>query len=161
MNELPSTFKRVTVWLLAGTVLFLAVQAWLAERQKTRFQVQGSVIELRRGSDGHYHWPGTINGQAVDFLVDTGATSTAVPQALAQRLGLPAQGRITSSTAGGNVTGTVALADLRLEGGLAVSQLKVVALPALDAPLLGMDVLGRVSWQQGDGVLRIDLRKPG
>ena len=74
---------------------------------------------------------------------------------------LPAQGRITSSTAGGNVTGTVALADLRLEGGLAVSQLKVVALPALDAPLLGMDVLGRVSWQQGDGVLRIDLRKPG
>lgn len=161
MNELPSTFKRVTVWLLVGTVLFLAVQAWLAERQKTRFQVQGSVIELRRGNDGHYHWPGTINGQAVDFLVDTGATSTAVPQALAQRLGLQAQGRITSSTAGGSVTGTIALADLRLEGGLAVSQLKVVALPALDAPLLGMDVLGRVSWQQGDGVLRIDLRKPG
>jgi aspartyl protease family protein len=161
VSELPSTFKRVTVWLLAGTVLFLAVQAWLAEQQKTRFQVQGSVIELRRGSDGHYHWPGTINGHAVDFLIDTGATSTAVPQALAQRLGLQPLGRIHSSTAGGSVTGTVSQADLRLEGGLTVTQLKIVALPALDSPLLGMDVLGRVSWQQGDGVLRIDLRKPG
>ena len=119
------------------------------------------MIELRRAPDGHFHWPGRVNGVAVDFLVDTGATSTAVPQALAQRLGLQAQGRITSSTAGGTVTGTVSLADLRLEGGLAVTKLKVVALPALDAPLLGMDVLGRVSWQQGDGVLRIDLRKPG
>ena len=35
----------------------------------------------------------------------------------------------------------------------------MVALPALaDRPLLGMDVLGRLHWQQRDGVMRIDLR---
>jgi aspartyl protease family protein len=33
----------------------------------------------------------------------------------------------------------------------------MVALPRLDAPLLGMDVLGRLHWQQRDGALRIDL----
>ena len=27
-----------------------------------------------------------------------------------------------------------------------------------DRPLLGMDVLGRLHWQQRDGVMRIDLR---
>lgn len=160
MNELPSTFKRITVWLLVGTVLFLAVQAWLAQRDKTRVSVQGSVIELRRAADGHYHWPGTINGKAVEFLVDTGASSTAVPKALAERLQLPSLGDITSSTAGGMATGTVTRADVRLEGGLSADRLKIVALPALDSPLLGMDLLGRVRWQQGDGVLRIDLSQP-
>ena len=33
----------------------------------------------------------------------------------------------------------------------------MVALPHLEAPLLGMDVLGRLHWQQRDGALRIDL----
>ena len=31
-------------------------------------------------------------------------------------------------------------------------------LVGLEAPLLGMDVLGRLRWQQQDGALRIDLR---
>jgi len=29
VNELPRTFKVMTVWLLVGTALFLAVQAYL------------------------------------------------------------------------------------------------------------------------------------
>ena len=33
----------------------------------------------------------------------------------------------------------------------------MVALPNLASPLLGMDVLGRLRWQQRDGALRIDL----
>ena len=38
----------------------------------------------------------------------------------------------------------------------------MVALQGLsDRPLLGMDVLGKLQWQQGDGVLRIDLRSLG
>jgi len=38
--------------------------------------------------------------------------------------------------------------------------LPIVALPALDdRPLLGMDVLGRLHWQQRDGVLRIEIEK--
>ena len=38
-------------------------------------------------------------------------------------------------------------------------RLRIVALPGLsDRPLLGMDVLGRLHWQQRDGVMRIDLR---
>ena len=44
-----------------------------------------------------------------------------------------------------------------LEGGVRADRLRMVALPNLEGPLLGMDVLGRLHWQQRDGALRIDL----
>ena len=159
-GELPVTLKHVTVWLLLGAVVFLGWQWREHEARKASFSAEGGVIEIRRGDDGHYHWPGTLNGRAVDFLVDTGATGVAIPARLAQELGLEAQGKVRSSTAGGSVTGDVVRADLVLDGGVRVERLRMVALPGLDSPLLGMDVLGRLRWQQQGGSLRIDLR-PG
>jgi aspartyl protease family protein len=158
-TELPRTFKVVTVWLLVGLALFVGVQWWLHRAGQARFSAGGEVIEIRRGPDGHYHWPGTIEGRAVDFLIDTGATGTAIPTALARELGLRAIDTVQSSTAGGVVTGEVVRADIELRGGVRAQRLPVVALPGLsDRPLLGMDVLSRLQWQQRDGVLRIDLR---
>lgn len=159
-GELPVTLKHVTVWLLLGAVVFLGWQWREHEARKASFSAEGGVIEIRRGDDGHYHWPGTLNGRAVDFLVDTGATGVAIPARLAQELGLEAQGKVRSSTAGGSVTGDLVRADLVLDGGVRVERLRMVALPGLDSPLLGMDVLGRLRWQQQGGSLRIDLR-PG
>ncbi len=157
--ELPRTVKVVTVWLLAGLLLFLGVQWWQHHQQRTRFQLDGDVIEIRRGNDGHYHWPGSVNGRAVDFLIDTGATGTAISAALARELGLESNGPVQSSTAGGVVTGQLVRADVALQGGVRATRLRMLALPGLDdRPLLGMDVLGRLRWQQRDGVLRIDLR---
>lgn len=158
-DELPRTFKVVTLWLLLGALLFVGIQWWLRAQEQTRFHAEGDIIELRRGSDGHYHWPGRINGRAVDFLVDTGATGTAISTTLARELGLEAIGQVRSSTAGGPVTGEVMRADIALQGGVRAERLRIVALPGLaDRPLLGMDVLGKLHWQQRDGVMRIDLR---
>jgi aspartyl protease family protein len=155
--ELPRTFKVVTVWLLLGLLLFLGVQWWLHRQAQARFHVNGERIEINRGNDGHYHWPGELNGRPVEFLVDTGATHTAIPASLARELGLESVGSVQSSTAGGRVTGSVVRADLALQGGVSVQHLAVVALPDLgDQPLLGMDVLGRLRLQQRDGVLRIE-----
>lgn len=155
MAELPRALKHVTVWLLLGTGVFVAVQAWQREQQQSRVTLDGTVIELRRGPDGHFHWPGRVNGVAVDFLVDTGATGTALPEALARQLGLEAQGTVRSSTANGMVTGWVTRADLQLDGGLRAERLRVTVLPALQSPLLGMDVLGRLQFSQAGGVLRL------
>ena len=93
--------------------------------------------------------------------MDTGATRTAIPQRLAQQLGLQAVGSMRSSTAGGVVTGTVVVGDLELDGGVRVERLRMVALPDLAAPLLGMDVLGRLRWTQDRGRLRIELQGGG
>lgn len=157
MNELPGWVKHGTVWLLLAVGLFMGVQAWLARQAATRFVVDGGTVEIRRAADGHYHWPGRIGDRSVEFLVDTGASGTAIPASLASDLGLPTLGRVRSQTAGGVVTGTVVVGDLELQGGVSAERLRMVALPGLAAPLLGMDVLGRLRWQQGEGLLRIDL----
>jgi aspartyl protease family protein len=157
MNELPRTLKIATVWLLLGLAVFLGFRAFEHNAQRSRFQTEGGVIEIRRGPDGHYHWPGSLNGHEVDFLIDTGATGTAISQALARRLELVPLQRVQSNTAGGVVTGELVRADLALQGGVRFERLAVVALPGLgERPLLGMDVLGRLRWQQRDGVLTID-----
>jgi len=44
-----------------------------------------------------------------------------------------------------------------LDGGVRAERMRMVALPRLASPLLGMDVLGKLHWQQRDGVLHIDL----
>ena len=160
-KELPRSLKLITLWLLIGAAVFVAIQWWQHQAQQSRFHVSGGTLEIRRAADGHYHWPGRVNGRPVDFLIDTGATGTAIPASLADELKLESIGSVRSNTAGGVVTGSVVRADIELQGGVKVERLRVVALPRLgDSPLLGMDVLGKLHWQQRDGVLRIELADP-
>ncbi len=164
MHELPAWLKHTTVWLVLAAAVFVGVQAWEKNAQATRFSVGegGGTLELQRGPDGHYHWPGRMNGRKVDFLIDTGATSTAIPSELARELNLSEAGSVRSSTAGGLVRGSLVHGDLALDGGVRIDRLRMTALPQLDAPLLGMDVLGKLRWQQTQGVLRIQLGdRPG
>ena len=156
MSEFPRTLKHITLWLLLGTAVFLGVMAWQAQQRQSLFSAEGGVIELRRASDGHFHWPGQVNGVAVEFLVDTGATRSALPLALAQAAGLQNEGRVQSATAGGTVTGWVGRGHLQLQGGVQVQRLPITVLPGLGSPLLGMDVLGRLRFSQTDGVLRLE-----
>jgi len=155
MGEFPRALKLTTIWLLIGAAVFLAVQAWQSHEQRTRVSVApGGAIEIRRAADGHYHWSGRIEGRAVDFLVDTGATTTAVPQRLAQSLGLAPLGRVESATANGPTVGTLHRVSVSLDGGIVIEGLRVVALPSLGAPLLGMNVMSRLRWrQQGDRLI--------
>lgn len=168
MRELPTTLKIVTFWLVLGTVLFLGFQAWQRHEAKTRFQVvngpsgQGRQIVIARSPDGHYHWPGKLNGVPVDFLIDTGATGTAISSELAQQATLSLGERFVSQTANGAVEGRKARATLELAGGLRVDNLEVGVLPALGtSPLLGMNVLGRLKIQQEAGKLTITLPAAG
>lgn len=161
MAEFPRTLKIATVWLLLGLAVFLGFRALEAQQQRSRFSADGGTLEMRRAADGHYHWPGRLSGPGgtveVDFLVDTGATRSAISADLARTLGLEAIAQVQSHTAGGRVSGSVARADLALAGGVRVERLPLVVLPALgDKPLLGMDVLGRLRWQQQGGVLRVE-----
>lgn len=161
-REFPRGLRLAIVWLLIGTAVFLGVQALQSQAGRARFSFDAAagVIELQRAPDGHFHWPGTLDGVAVDFLVDTGATRTAIPGALAERLGLQAEARVQSSTAGGVVQGYVARADLALQGGPRVERARVTVLPRLEAPLLGMDVLSKMRFSQRDGVLRFEREDP-
>jgi aspartyl protease family protein len=153
------SFKLVTVWLLIGTALFVAVQAmqYRAAQSRFSFDTASGRIELKRAPDGHFHWPGRVNGMAVDFLVDTGATGTALPLALAHKAGLELEGAVRSSTAGGVVEGRLARADVELQGGVVAERLRVAVLPRLSSPLLGMDVISKLRLTQSGGVLTLEV----
>jgi aspartyl protease family protein len=155
-KELPHGLKVLTIWLLILLLVFLGFTAWEHERQRSRISVAGGRVVLQRGADGHFHWPGEVNGVAVDFLVDTGATGTALPAGLARQAGLDLGVEITSRTAGGLAQGHIARADIRLQGGITAERLQVTVLPQLGAPLLGMDVLSKLHFSQQGGELRIE-----
>lgn len=45
-------------------------------------------VPLRRSVVGHFHTDGTLNGRAIEVLVDTGAACTVVAMSVVQALGL-------------------------------------------------------------------------
>jgi len=59
-------------------------------------------IVLQRNAYGHYVTSGTINDYEVEFLLDTGASEIAIPESLANDLGLIKNQRIVVKTANGN-----------------------------------------------------------
>ncbi len=163
MQELSRTLKILTVYGLIIVVLFLGMQWWQAEQRKPRLMTDAagqSQIVLPRDRSGHYFWQGRVNGQAVEFLVDTGATSSAIDQDLAQKLGLREESSAMFSTANGTVRGGIAQVTLELEGGLKIERQRISIMPQMDVALLGMDVLGKLQLQQSGKALLIRLPLP-
>ena len=133
------------------------------------FQTSGSgagqdTITLSPDSRGHYITVGTVNGKAVKFLVDTGATSVAMGTVLAAQLGINySSGRpITVSTAGGNQPAhVVTLASVRV-GGITIDNIEAAITPGMntvDSVLLGMSFIGQLSMQRDGQSLRLSRRE--
>ena len=121
-----------------------------------------SEIVLPMGPGGHFGGAGSINGRQVQFLVDTGATTVALSQAEANRIGLDwKRGRPgTTQTANGPVpVYAVNLTSVRL-GGVEIANVAAVVLPAeMPMVLLGNSFLGRFLLRQDSDVMRL-AKKP-
>ena len=122
----------------------------------------GSSIVLPMGSGGHFSTAGSINGKQVNFLVDTGATSVALSQSEANRIGLEwKRGRPgLSQTANGTVpVYTVNLTSVRV-GDVEIANVAAVVLPS-DMPvvLLGNSFLNRFNMRRDNDVMRLE-KKP-
>jgi aspartyl protease family protein len=118
-------------------------------------------VTLAADPRGHFVSQGSINGNPVRFLVDTGASSVALPAAEAQRLGIDYRKgeRGFTSTAGGLVPiyrvrfDSVKLGSIELSGvdGIVIEQ-------GLDIALLGMSFLNRVEMKR-DGQTMVLTRR--
>ena len=118
-------------------------------------------VTLAADPRGHFVTQGSINGNPVRFLVDTGATTVALPAAEAQRLGIDYRKgeRGFTSTAGGLVPiyrvrfDSVKLGSIELSGvdGIVIEQ-------GLDIALLGMTFLNRVEMKR-DGQTMVLIRR--
>jgi aspartyl protease family protein len=109
----------------------------------------GSAASVVKGPDGHYWAEAAVNGQAVHFLVDTGATAVTLTATDALRLGLsPASLRydLKMITASGETRGArVKLANIAVAGVQVQNVDAIVAENGLSTSLLGMTYLGRLS----------------
>lgn len=106
----------------------------------------GNRIVLTAGTGGHFITPGQINGRAVQFVVDTGATSIAMSAADAERAGISYTGgqRVQLSTANGVAPGyRIQLSSVRV-GDVEVYDVDAVVIPqSMPYMLLGNSFLTR------------------
>lgn len=120
-------------------------------------------LSVAKGVGGHYWIAGSINGQPVQFLVDTGATSVAINENQARRLGIDyraaGQPLLVNTASGTAKAWRVRLNSVKV-GSIDVLGVEAVVLEG-ESPseaLLGMSFLGRVSWREDQGVLRLESK---
>lgn len=103
------------------------------------------VLRPQRGRDGRLYVAGTLNGERIRFLLDTGARQTVLSAADARRAGIEERG----TTAVQTVSGTSELAH-----GIASSVIiddarfidrRVLIAPELNHSLMGMDIVGELN----------------
>ncbi|OYW99454.1 MAG: aspartyl protease [Caulobacter vibrioides] len=110
---------------------------------------EGGAAQLTKDSDGHFWAQGNVDGKAVRFLVDTGATAVSLSMADAQRLGIDTT-RLTYDynviTADGRTrAAAVKLASVSIAGARIRNVDALVIEKGLENSLLGMSYLGRLS----------------
>lgn len=113
----------------------------------------GSELVLKRSGNGHYVFPGAINGRPVSFLLDTGATLVSVPAHLAGELGLEPGAYQQSMTANGAVATRAARIGALAFGPFVLRNVPASLNPGMadDQVLLGMSVLRHLEFtQRGD-----------
>lgn len=123
--------------------------------------VEGGETRIPLARDGHFWLRAELNGAPANFLVDTGATLTAVSSGLAERAGLePRRGGlpVTVGTANGPVAAELATAEELRFGNVSARGLDVVIAPTLgDTNVVGMNLLSRLaSWRvEGDTMILV------
>lgn len=165
MSEPASTHNphraigRGMAWLASLAilgVLYLFFDSHLQARYQPNRELRvapGSELVLQRGRDGHYVFPGEINGHPVTFLLDTGATLVAVPAHLANTLHLQAGAQQSSVTANGTVATRATRIDTLAFGPFSLRDVRASLNPGMqdDFILLGMSVLKQLEFtQRGD-----------
>ena len=109
----------------------------------------GRTLNIPHDARGHFATEGRIDGQRVNFMVDTGASVVALNESSAARFGLrPSRGdyNATVTTANGTIKAArtrIAMVDV---GGLVVRDVDAMVLPdeALSENLLGLSFLSRL-----------------
>ena len=121
----------------------------------------GTQIVLTAGLGGHFTTGGSINGRAVEFVVDTGATTISMGEADADRIGLKYTNnpRYTGGTANGNVAVYKASLDVVRVGDVQVYNVEAVVLPQqMPFILLGNSFLTRFQMKRENDRMTLDKR---
>ena len=122
---------------------------------------RGTRIVLTESGGGHFMTAGQINGRAVQFMVDTGATSIGMSVADAERAGIAYKtGQpVRMSTANGTTEGfRITLNSVRV-GDVEVYDVAAVVTPqSMPFLLLGNSFLSRFQMRRENNLMTLDKR---
>jgi aspartyl protease family protein len=125
-----------------------------------RDSTSSNKIVLPLGSGGHFFAQGSVNGKSMQFLVDTGATTVALGESDALRMGIDyKKGRpVSMSTANGTAQGwLVKLSSLRI-GDVEVYEVDAIVGPNMPYALLGNSFLSRFSMNRTSDLMVLERR---
>ena len=143
------TTMTVVAWIIFLVILFAGFDYLISQRFNPNQNIVTTVngyqkeIVLQRNSYGHYVSNGTINGHRVTFLLATGASESAIPESIANRIELSKGRTIVVKTANGNVKAYRTRLDSVAVGEIKLYDLNATILPNItgDEILLGMNFL--------------------
>jgi aspartyl protease family protein len=149
--------KMLFAWFLIIIALLVTSVYW-EDLKQTKFyaslvpghaikQPDGS-LEFYKAEDGHFHILARVNGQEIEFMLDTGASDIVLTQKDAKKLGIDVENlnynRIYNTANGQTRGASIAL------GSFEVGDIKKFDLPAsvnegkMDGSLLGMSFLEKL-----------------
>jgi aspartyl protease family protein len=168
---LGESLKMVLAWLLifgAAFIAFTLKDDFFALGRRAYAEIRGDnvvstgrgEIRIRQSEDGHFYINGEVNGRAVRFLVDSGATVTTLSRATARNTGVEPDGGfgVMVDTANGS-----ALMDRGTVGRLKVGPIEragiavhIARLEEDDLNVIGMNFLSTLSaWGVEGQTLRL------
>ncbi|MVA57012.1 TIGR02281 family clan AA aspartic protease [Agrobacterium vitis] len=119
---------------------------------------------LKADGRGHFVAPFRINGKTVDAMIDTGASTVAINETTARRLGFGGNDlnfKYKVNTANGDTLASVVTLDRVEVGGVRVTQVQALVLKdkALSGTLIGMTFLKQLgSYKVEDGQLKLSQK---
>lgn len=91
-QKLNRNLQQMVLWgfLFAGAILLYSIKEDLGRQimPQSSVQVSGDQIVLKRAADRHFYARLNINGQDINFVVDTGATDMVLSKPDARRVGI-------------------------------------------------------------------------
>ncbi|MCE3289724.1 MAG: family clan aspartic protease [Caulobacter sp.] len=140
----------------AAVVNFDASQTFAQPAEAANVQMATAPVsglptpaQVTKAADGHYWANADVNGSAVRFLVDTGATAVALTATDAQRLGLDlaklTYGVPVTTADGKTMAAQIKLRSVTIAGARVENVDALVLKSGLETSLLGMSYLGRLS----------------
>lgn len=146
MAQQAMVWGLIFVGVIAAYGLWTDISRNLAPKQAV---LESGQIEVPRMFDGHFYLTVRLNGEPVDFVVDTGATDVVLTKADAARIGIDPAGLAftgSATTANGMVRTAPARVGTIELGGVEERDLRVyVNEGEMDQSLLGMTYLRRFS----------------
>ena len=150
--------KMILSWLAIFAVAFVAFSfrpelsmAWNRVKGELtgapRQSLDGDILKLVRQDDGHFWLRASVNGVSADFMVDSGASTTAIGSELAKSAKVKLDGRSTElETANGVIQARIGEVSEFRVGDLQVDDHQVVIAENFgDTNVVGMNFLDSFS----------------